>query len=103
MLVYAKNVLGILTIGQYKVYGRNWHRKPTDIPFELYQANLPDLLDGTYRVDGIAFTYRELKIIPTKSVDKIALAMKIRYDLDWNRKKKIEAIKAAIRNGVTTY
>jgi len=88
MLVYFCEPLGVLHISRLRIYGRGWHRKPVDIPYEMYVANRDCLIDATYRtpylrkhfgqlVPETAFTVGELKHLPREILKNIASGMKL--------------------------
>jgi hypothetical protein len=109
MLVYAKNPQGLLRIGQYRIYGIDMVQGPTEVPFEVYNANQEILEHATYRegylrklfqrhFPEVAFRYDELRYLPDTTLDTLCQCMELRYENDWTSKHKVEVIKQAIRN-----
>ena len=109
MLVYAKNKCGVLHIDGYVIYGKYTNRKPVDIPYRLYQSSQDAFEDATYRENDLSkifgstfpelgFRYDELKHFRNITLDKIGLNIPgLQYDKKWTNKRKVEAIKRAIR------
>lgn len=75
--------MGILYIDRYRIYGRGWRRKPTDIPYDIYKENSKCLVDAAYRGDylrkhfgnhvkDIVFTVKELKHLPKNVLASLA-------------------------------
>lgn len=109
MLVHAKNPQGLLRIGEYRIYGIDMVQGPTDVPFEVYNANQEVLEHATYReghlrkVFGthfpeIAFRYDELRYLPDATLDTLCQCIGLKYETSWTSKHKVEVIKQAIRN-----
>ena len=109
MLVYAKTPKGSIKIGAYRIYGIDMSQGPRDVPFELYEACKNGLEDATYREDflkrifgrrfpEIAFRYNEVRWLPDKTLDVLCSCMGISSDESWQHKRKVDAIKKAIRD-----
>jgi hypothetical protein len=109
MLVHAKNPQGLLKIGNYRIYGIDMVQGPTEVPFELYEANKDILEHATYRegylrklfkkhFPEIAFRYDELRYLPDDTLDLLCDCIGLQHESDWTSKHKVEVIKQAIRN-----
>lgn len=113
MLVHTKSPKAIMHLGVYIVYGKDLGRKPTDIPFEIYNVCRDGLQDGTYRENilsqlfkkqfpEIAFTYGEIRWLPETTINTIGPLMVQDYDTSWSHKKKVDQIKIAMQNVSST-
>lgn len=109
MLVHAKNPQGLLKIGNYRIYGIDMVQGPTDVPFEVFDANREILEHATYRegylrklfkrhFPEIAFRYDELRYLPDTTLNTLCECIGLEFDPSWTSKHKVEVITQAIRN-----
>ena len=112
MLVYSKNPNGMLMIEGYRIYGAAMIQGPTEIPFDVYQQCRDALVSATYReghltklfgrsFPEIAFRYDEIRFLPDRTLHTLMEHMGVIPQEDWSRKRKVEAIKTALRNAET--
>jgi hypothetical protein len=109
MLVHYKTPKGVLCTGNWKIYGLATNMDPVDIPFEAYESLKGSVVDATYReaylssifpgpFEEIAFRYDEIRYLPERTLHRILDGMSLEYDESWSAKRKIDAIKKAIRD-----
>ena len=103
----------MLMIEGYRIYGAAMIQGPTNVPFEIYQQCKAVLISATYReghltklfgrqFPEIAFRYDEIRFLPEKTLHMLMEYMGVSLQEDWSRKRKVEAIKIALRNAETT-
>lgn len=99
----------MLTINGYRIYGAAMIQGPTEVPFDLYKQCKDVLISATYReghlqklfgrpFPEVAFRYDEVKHLPERTLHLLMERMGISFETDWPKKRKVELIKAALRN-----
>lgn len=110
MLVHYQVPKGVLHVAGLRIYGAATGRRPADVSFDFYSKHADCLEDATYRegtlsqifgrpFPEVAFKYREIPVLPDKTLDKIGRAIGLEYDESWGRQKRIKTIRRAIRDG----
>jgi hypothetical protein len=109
ILVYNKNPMGVLHLPPYRIYGNGLRNFPVDVPYSVYIHIIEAVQDGSYRkeylqkhfpgpFDEIAFTYRELKFLPRRTLEMLCNGMKIRHRKRHTNKALIGRIKQKLKN-----
>lgn len=110
MLVYNIIPLGVLHLGDLKIYGAATGRSPVDIPWEFYKDNRHLFVDATYRsqdlerifgqpFDPIAFKITELKYLPYNVLQHLAGQMGVYHYKYSSQPKLVVAILNGLRHG----
>lgn len=113
MLVFLKEDMGYIKLGNYRIYGKKYsygRMGPTDIPYDIYKEynNIlecaeytKEWLDKKFNTEfpDISFLLKDLKKIDTDTLIQIANCVGIKYIKSrWMKPNEIRALCRSIDN-----